>query len=98
MVGQPYTGLPLPSSSKVTATSALAESRTLVALDVGHEAERHVMMVALVAAGAAVCLGELDAILLHTVHRPDMRAVGADDVHVFADAACVGHDLLLRCR
>ncbi len=45
-------------------------------------------MVALVAAFAAVGLGQLDPAALEAVDGADMHAVGADDFHMFFDLAC----------
>ena len=63
----------------------------LIALDIGHQAERDVMMMPLMAPLTAVLLGQLDAVARHMVDGADMHAIGADDFHMFLDRACVGH-------
>ncbi len=63
----------------------------LVALDLGDEPARHIMVMTLVRALAAVTLRQLDAVAFDGVDRADGRAVGADDLHMLADLAEIGH-------
>src|SRR5689334_20433314 len=65
-----------------------------VALEIGHKGRRDEVVMAAMRSLAAVLLGELDAIALHAIDGPDVDAVGADDVHVFADLADVCHGLV----
>jgi len=58
----------------------------LVAFHLGDEPEGDVVVVAFVRALAAVGLGQLDAVAVDMIHRPDMDAVGADHFHMLADA------------
>ena len=57
----------------------------LVALDRRDQAERDIMMVALVRALAAVGLGQLDPVAFDPVDGADMDSVGADHFHIFSD-------------
>ena len=74
---------------------AVRRKPDLVAFDIGDEAERDEVVVALMRALAAVRLGQLDAVALDVIDSADMHAVGSDDFHMFLDAAGVCHFGLL---
>ena len=62
-----------------------------VALDVGDEAERDLVVMPFVRTFAAVFFRELDAAAFDAVDCADMNAVGTDNFHMFLDLAGVGH-------
>ena len=52
---------------------------------ISHQPEIDLVMMAFVASFAAIGLRELNPVALHTVDRPDVNAVCADDLHVLFD-------------
>jgi len=63
----------------------------LLAFNLGNQAERDEVMMPLVRTLPGIGLGQLDAIAVHMIDCADMHAVGADDFHMLADLAGVGH-------
>src|SRR5262249_14861227 len=63
----------------------------LVTFDLGDQRQVDEMIVALVAAFAAVGLGELDLAVRDAMDRPDMDAVGSDHFHVRLDVMLMMH-------
>ena len=73
------------SPSIVTATSALADSRTLSPSTSATQAFVDEVVMALVAAFAAVLLRHLDAAAFDLIDRADVDTVGPDNFHMFLD-------------
>jgi hypothetical protein len=61
--------------------------------NIGNQAEIDEMMMAFVAPLAAVFLGQLDAVPLHSVDGAYVNTVRSDNFHMLFDFACVRHDL-----
>jgi hypothetical protein len=66
----------------------------LVALDLGNEAARDVMMLVLVG-DSAVRANQLDPIAFDPIDGPEMDPVRTDDFHMFANVFEAAHNLLL---
>src|SRR3569623_889538 len=71
---------------------AIGAEPHLVAFDTGHELGFDIVVVALVPAFSRIVLDELDPPALDPVHRAHMHAVRADDLHMLAAAAEIGHE------
>jgi hypothetical protein len=73
---------------------AIGAEADAIVVDAFDEFEGDEVMMAFVA-GAAVLLGQLDAVALDAIDRADMKAVGADNLGMFSDLCSINHRLSL---